>query len=177
MECKLASLFGQGFHMPTAALFPGNCLQGNICCGCQLHIWTAQGRRAMGRPRAWEGKGRGHRKTGRWVPAAHRQTPAARKTLGPEVTRCCCPAIHRDWGDTSPSESPLLPVPVASPPLSRLVPLSPHPGLCLTLCLGPSTGLGLHRCLWLFVKRVAEFCSPFLSHREAEKGQDHLCGG
>lgn len=76
--------------------FPSNCLQGNICCGCQLHICTAQGRRMMGRPRAWEGKGRGHSGAGPWVPAAPQEAPAVTKTIRPEVTRCCSPATHRE---------------------------------------------------------------------------------
>lgn len=86
LEWKLVSLFGQGFHMPTTVLFPGNCLQGNIRCGCQLRIRTAPGRRAMGRPRTWVGKGRGHSGKDPWVPAAPQETSAVRKTLRLKVT-------------------------------------------------------------------------------------------
>uniref|UniRef100_A0A8C9BTE9 Adenylate kinase isoenzyme 1 n=1 Tax=Phocoena sinus TaxID=42100 RepID=A0A8C9BTE9_PHOSS len=86
------SLSGQGFHVPTRAPSPppppGNRLQGNVCCGCQLHTGTAQGRQAAGWPRAREGKGRGHSRAGPCGPAAQHQTPAAWKTLTPEVTRC-----------------------------------------------------------------------------------------
>lgn len=48
---------GQEFHGPTTALFPGNCLQGNICCGCQLHICTTQGRRGDGQAQGLAGEG------------------------------------------------------------------------------------------------------------------------